>query len=494
MTPPNWKKSAPQAILLICVTLAAFSSTFRAGFVWDDDQHILQNFNLRDTEGLARIWFVPSSSPQYYPMAHSSWWLEYQLWGLAPAGYHVDNVLLQVLNGLLLWVLLRRLRIPGAWFAAALFAVHPLQVETVAWIMERKNLLSCTFYLLSFLALMRFFSVGFTRPKIPVRKIYYAMGVLCFILALLSKSVAATLPAAFLLIVWWQEGRLSRKHWLGMLPLFVLGIASGVFTAYLEWTRVGANGSEYAFSTLGRFLIAGRAAWTYAYKLVWPHPLMLFYPRWAVDAGAIAQYAFLAGVIGVLGTLWWKRKAWGTGPLVVVLFFLGTLFPALGFLNVFPMRYSFVADHFQYMACISLFTLVAAGLAKAADKWPRLRASIVIFQGCWIAALVALTFFRGFAFQDAKALYEDLVRKNPESYAGHALLGREFMRQADFSDALVQFAQAKELRPDLLDNWEMLGNTLLANGRVDEALKTLEYLSKARTRTFDDLQRYRRRV
>ena len=456
----------------------AFGSAFRAGFVWDDDQHVMENVNLRTVEGLERIWLVPSSSPQYYPLAHTTWWLEYHAWTLWPVGYHSDNIFLHVANALLLWLLLRRLAVPGAWFAALLFAVHPLQVETVAWIMERKNLLSGFFYLLASLALVRFFSLDKPRPKVAPPKIYYALAILCFVLALLSKSVAATLPAAFLLVVWWKEGRMSRRHWLYMLPLFAMGIASGLLTAYLERTKVGAKGPEFAFSIPDRFLIAGRAACTYIAKLAWPHPQMLFYPRWNINGGQLWQYAFPAVIVIVVGFLWWKRNAIWRGPLAAALFFLGTLFPALGFFNVYPMRYSFIADHFQYMACIGPLALAAAALALLVQRRPSIRFPVMALQAATAGVLMLLTFSRGWAFQDAQSLYQDEVAKNPNFWAGHGLLGEDLSKQGRYPEAIEQLMQAVRLAPDELNMQESLANALISDKQYEQGLKMLAEILK----------------
>jgi tetratricopeptide (TPR) repeat protein len=462
--------------LLVAVSFAPAAA---AHFVWDDDLHVTGNPLLRSAHGLYRLWFDPAAFQQYYPLTQTTWWLEYHLWGDAPVGYHLNNLLIHAANALLLWRLLRRLGVPGAWWAAALFAVHPMQVETVAWVMERKNLLSGFFYLTAFHCFLGPLRLSPPRPAARPASWRegaraYAAGVSCFLAALLAKSVAATLPAAALLLCWWKRGRIARREWLQMLPLLPLSAASGLWTGYLERTRVGAAGPDWAFSPLDRFLIAGRALWHYVTKLVWPSPLMLFYPRWHVDAAAWPQYLFPLAFLGLLLALWAARTRTGRGPLTAVLFFAGTLFPALGFVNVYPMRYSYVADHFQYTACIGLVALAAALLARlkaVRPAWgPVARAGLAL----WVIILSALAFRHSLVFHDGLTLYTDLVRKNPASWAGHHLLAAELLGRGRVPEAVAQFAAATQAHPPEPTNWEGLGNALVTAGQVDRGRAILE--------------------
>src|SRR5262249_6740001 len=256
--------------ILVASTLAVYTPVWNAGFIWDDEAHATQNGCLRSLSGLGRIWLKPRSTPQYYPLVHTTFWVEYHIWGASPLGYHVVNVLLHAANALLLWRLLLRLRVPGAFWAAALFAVHPVHVESVAWITERKNVLSTLCYLGSALALLTFWPAEEPSPQPAGRWKYYGLSLLLFSAALLSKTVACSLPAAFLLVRWGKRGRVPRRDILVSVPLFVLGLALGLQTAFLEKEHVGASGPEWDFSYVERILIASRALWFYASKLVWP--------------------------------------------------------------------------------------------------------------------------------------------------------------------------------------------------------------------------------
>ena len=341
----------------------------RGGFNWDDDAYVTNNLTLRSVHGLSQIWGQLTATPQYYPLVFTSFWLEYHLWGLNPLGYHVVNVLLHALAAMLLWRVLVRLQLPGAWLAAGIFALHPVAVESVAWVTERKNVLSAVFYFAAALAYLRWRDDGTTTTGLRATSswrslVLYLLSLALFICALFSKTVTASLPAALLLVIWWKHGRIAGRDVWPLLPFFVAGAALGLVTSWLERTHVGANGPEWALSFFDRCLIAGRALWFYAGKLFWPANLTFIYPRWQIDPGIWWQWLFPAAAIALVMILWSLRGRIGRGPLVAVLFFAGTLLPALGFANVYPMRYSFVADHFQYLASVGLIVLAAAGLTK----------------------------------------------------------------------------------------------------------------------------------
>ena len=358
-------------VLLVLLSAIVYWPTLGNRFVWDDDDYVQENGTLSSTAGLNAIWSDPAATPQYYPLVHTSYWIEHAFWGLNPRGYHIDNLLLHAAAALLVWRLLVCLAVPGAWLAAAIFAIHPVEVESVAWITERKNVLSCVFALSSMLAYLRFAPPTLLAPTAPrntARRVDGAFYVLAFVLyvaALLSKTVTATVPAVLLVIYWWKQGTFSWREAARLLPFFAVGLAFSAVTISLEKTQVGAVGESWNLSPVERVLIAGRAVWFYAGKLAWPHPLIFFYPRWIIDATVAWQYLFPAAAVGAIIALWLARRRIGRGPLAALLIFMGVLTPALGFFNVYPFQYSFVADHFQYHASIALIALAAALLATA---------------------------------------------------------------------------------------------------------------------------------
>jgi hypothetical protein len=349
---------------LLAVVIAAHFPASRNAFIWDDDSYLTGNALVQAPDGLGKIWFEPSASPQYYPLVFSTFWLEHRLWGLNPSGYHWVNILLHAGATVLLWVALLRLSVPGAWLAALLFGIHPVHVESVAWIAERKNVLSGFLYLGAFLACLRVFRLdgrsGANAGEEFDRRAY-ASALVLFAGALLSKTVTATLPLAVAIVYWWKRGRFDGpKFWKRLAPFLLLGAVAGGTTAWLEVIHVGARGADWSLSAMDRILVAGRAVWFYAGKIVWPADLMFVYPRWRIDSGNPLQYIPPLGAAALVLLLWrWKDRL-GRGPLAAACYFGVTLAPALGFLNVYPMRYSFVADHFQYLASIGVLTLVAA--------------------------------------------------------------------------------------------------------------------------------------
>jgi tetratricopeptide (TPR) repeat protein len=449
--------------LILLATMVAYIPAMRGGYIWDDDYYITENTTLRTLDGLRRIWLEPKALPQYYPLVHTSFWLEYHLWQLHPFGYHLVNVLLHALNAILLLMVLRYLRVEGAWLAALIFALHPVQVESVVWITERKNVLSGLFYLCSFLAYLRFCNLtadpGSTSITPSMRTPssddggnrwrFYALSLFLFLCALLSKTVTCSLPAAILLVLWWQRDSIRWRQILPLIPFFVVGVALGLTTVWLEKYHVGAQGEEWALSFLDRFLVAGRALWFYAGKLVWPYELTFIYPRWQIDAGAWWQYLFPVAAMAVIFTLWLLRQRLGKGPLVAVLFFAGTLFPALGFFDVYPMRFSFVADHFQYLASIGLIALGAAGATIFFEKLgPSYRN--LGFVAC-VGVLLALglgVWKQGSIYRDAEMLYRDTIAKNPNAWMAHNNLGVLLQEKASVAAAMTHYTRALRIKPD----------------------------------------------
>jgi tetratricopeptide (TPR) repeat protein len=396
---------------------------------------------------------------------------EYHLWGLSPAGYHIVNALVHAGGVILLWRILVRLEIPGAWLAAAFFAIHPVQVESVAWVTERKNVLSGLFYFLSALLYLRWLSVADVEGssnKDRQRNILYAFSLGAFVLALLSKTVACTLPVALLIIQWWKnQGRLRLKDFARLGPFFILGGALAMVTAWMERHHVGAGnqggGEVWTLSFADRILIAGRALWFYVYKLLWPAKLTFIYPKWQITTGVIGQWIFPAAVGIVVLLLWVARRRIGRGPLVAVLFFVVTLAPALGFVDVFPFRYSYVADHFQYMACAGLLVLAAVGLRQL----PRPALAVLL------VFLALLTWRQTAIYRNLESLWRDTLSKNPGSWMAHSNLAMTLLSDGRTEESLKHLEAAESLKPDSFEIESTLGWIYLESGRLDDAFPRL---------------------
>ncbi|HEY1603590.1 MAG TPA: tetratricopeptide repeat protein [Pirellulales bacterium] len=449
---------------LVLLVGIVYWPTLANGFIWDDDEHIEHNQTLSSTVGLRDIWFKTGAVPQYYPLTHSIFWIEHRCWGLDPRGYHLVNLLLHAASTVLVWRLLVWLAAPGAWMAAAIFAVHPVCVESVAWVTELKNVLSCALALGSMLAYLRF-SPADVDPAFDhnsdhdggmaaLRRAawrYYGLSFVLFVAAVLSKTVVASVPAVLLVIYWWQRGRVSAREFARMAPFFAFGLALSVITIWMERTHVGASGQEWDLAPPDRVLIAGRALWFYAGKLAWPHPLIFFYPRWAIDAYDPWQYLYpLAAMLTVIG-LWCVRARIGRGPLAAVLIFAGVLVPALGFINVYPFRYSFVADHFQYHASIALVSLAAAGLALFLERRAQVAAWAIPLVGLGVLIpLAAIARDRTYAYRDIVTLHENTLALNPTAWNAPLNLGDRLYNDGNFAAAAEQYLRATRIVEELV--------------------------------------------
>ncbi len=472
---------------MFCLVLFVYAPSLSSSFIWDDDDYVTENSTLRSLGGLQRIWIEPSATPQYYPLVFTTFWVEQHLWGLNPTGYHLVNAFLHAANAVGVWLILRRLGIPGSWFAAALFGLHPVHVESVAWVTERKNVLSAAFYLLSlwqFLAWVeRKPNEDGTAGPVPVRS--YVLGYAFFICALLSKSVTCSLPAVLVLLRLWKAGRLRVRELTPIVPLFAIGAASAWNTAWLERAHVGASGTAFSWSFAERFLIAGRALWAYAASLVWPVHLSFISPRWTVDSSVWWAWALaLAAVALPVALLAYRRRI--TGPVLALLFFAGTLLPALGFFNIFPMRYAFVADHYQYLASSGLLALVAAWWlgtgAVAHGNWRIFSPTAFSLDvrraiaGCVLVGLAVLTWQRQAVFHDSTALWSDTLTHDPTSMIANIQMGRLAAHRQDYAAAEGYLRDGIRYRTDDLETHEFetnLAHVLSAEGRFDEA--TVEF-------------------
>lgn len=476
MAPARFRAIAPAGVL-VGLTLLAYLPATTAGFIWDDPDYVTNNPTLRSLDGLRQIWFVPPSIPQYYPLVHTTFWIEYQLWGLRPLGYHMVNILLHAGNAVLLFAVLKRLAFPAAWLAAAVFALHPVHVESVAWVTERKNVLSGLFYLAAMWAYLEgsgFGVQGLGKADVssgsslnpeerPLNRSYW-ISLALFVLALLSKTVTCSLPAAILLVLWWKRGRLTWRDVRPLIPFFAIGAGFAAVTAIMEEDHVGATGAEFDFSPIQRILIAGRAVWFYLWKLIVPVDLAFIYPRWNIDPARRWQFVFPLAAILTLIALFFLRRRIGRGPLVALLFFGGTLLPALGFVNVYPMRYSFVADHFQYLASIGPIVLLVAILRRLVKRTTPYMPVVLIPLGL-------ITFQQAKVYENTLTLWTDTLEKNPNSWMVQTNLGHALVEREDYDAAQERYERALELAPHLPEPHWNVGIGLAVRGDADGALR-----------------------
>ena len=446
-------------LVLIVATLLAYQPAWRGKLIWDDDLYLKRSH----ARSLFQIWTEPKTTQQYHPLVDTVFWVEDKLWNGSLLGHHLFNILIHACSALLLFKILRQLDVPGSWLAAGIFALHPVQVESVAWLVELKNTLSGFLFFAAMLAYLRF---DRTRSKI-----FYALVLVLFGLGLATKTIIALLPVAVLIVIWWRRGRLQWKSDLPpLVPFAAIGVLAGFVTAWMERKFSGAEGAEFQLSALERLLIAGRAFWFYLAKLFWPVELVLIYPRWSVSSSQWWQYIFLAAAFLLFVALWrWRSR--NRAPFAGLFFFAALLFPMLGFFNVYYFRFSFVADHFQYLPSVGIFTLVsaAAGLVLGnAGGWQR-RVGYSIC-GAILILLGTLTWRQSHLYQNAETAFRDVVSKNPGSPTGHNNLGDALAEKGALDAAITEFQRTLELEPDYtLANYN-LGAALLGKGDAEAAI------------------------
>lgn len=462
-------------VLIFFITCAAYYPAIHAGFIWDDDFYVTENHLLTAPDGLRRIWFTTESPSQYFPLTYSVFMIERRLWDLNPMGYHLVNIALHAINAILVFLLFTRLKLRRAWMAAAIFALHPVHVESVAWITELKNTLSGMFYLLAMLSYLHFEDNQQWR--------WYAQAFVLFALALLSKTVVLTLPLVILLVGWWRRGRITWREANLLLPFLVLGLAMGLLSSWWEINQQGTTGEVFDFSFFQRVLLSGRALCFYVLKLLWPVNLTFSYPQWTLNPLALGQYGWHLGLLLLLLVLWQLRKKWGRGPLTGVAIFMVTLAPMLGFVNYYTMRYSFVADHYQYLASLGLIAVLVDGISwgfkrcmemadyTTAERLKKVEAFIGLIV---VLMLGILTWQQTYAYRDSETLWMDTLKKNPQSWMAYNNLGIIRSEQGNLEDGIEYFTKALTLNPAHVEAYNNLGAAYTKLDRLAEAIAAYE--------------------
>ncbi len=449
-------------LALVLAVALAYQPAWRGTLLWDDEANVTSP-ELRSFDGLRRIWLEVGTTQQYFPVLHTAFWVEHRLWGDETLGYHLANIVQHSLSAVLLALILRRLAVPGAWLAAFVFALHPLHVESVAWITEQKNTLSGVFFLGAVLAWLRF---DRTRSR---RSFALALGL--FLLALLSKTSTVPLFGVLLVIAWWQRGRLTwRRDLLPVLPFLVLGVCAGLFTTFVERKYVGATGALFDLAPVERLLLAGRGFWFYLGQLAWPADLAFVYPRWVIDPSVAWQFVFPAALIVLLACLWRLRRR-TRGPLAGLLIFTGLLLPVLGVTNHYYYLFSFVANWWAYLASLGVIVLLSAGAASLIERLqprPRLAAAVL----CALLPLIlgGLTWQRSRSFTDVETHYRAILADDPGCWMAHNNLGIVLADSGRIPEACEHYTEALRLWPDYVEAHNNLGAALVRLGRLPEAI------------------------
>lgn len=528
---PLWQQTWLLTLLLIALVFVAYARVFNAGFIWDDESHLTQNPCVIGPLGLKEIW--TSARAVYYPLVLTTFWALHKVVGLTPWPYHLLNVLLHAGSAVLLWQVLRQLNVHGAWPGAALWALHPVMVQSVAWVTELKNTQSCLFYLLSILCFLKWESCS-RHPVSDARASHneaatggeraqeetlslvtpqqqsehrswmlFALSLFFFILATLSKPSVVMLPVVLALCVWWQTGRIGRRDISPLVPFVLISAIASVWTIFEQKFHAGAIGAEWAQTWPERLIIAGRAIWFYLAKLVWPHPLIFIYPRWEIDSSQVTAYLPLLLALAGLLVLWLVHAKWSRAIIFAAAYYVVSLFPVLGFFDVFFFRYSFVSDHFQYLASIGPLALVGAGIAVAASLWkerasptgrrlqagtPTTSQGTADSQRAWVlrsapflgfcAALLLLlgflTWQQTLIYHDLVTLYTSTLTKNPGCWMAHYNLGIVLYGRGRANEAIAHYQQAIKLRPGYAEAHYNLGRLLAQKGQLDDAINHYE--------------------
>jgi Flp pilus assembly protein TadD len=423
-------------LLLFLAVLIVYSPVIGAGFIWDDDLYLTGNPAVLGPHGWKEIWTTKSAD--ICPLTMTTFWLEHALWGLKPLDFHLVNVFIHGLNALILWRLLRALQIPGAWLGAALWALHPVLVESVAWIAELKNTQSTFFYLFALLFFVHWLKNG--------RGWVYALTLLCTALAMASKTSTMILPLVLMLGAWWVDGRWSWRRIAAIAPTLLLSLAAGLLSIWTQGTKGYATWVPRSWPE--RLVTAGDAIWFYLGKLIVPYPLLANYPRWQIDAANPLNWLPLLGVVAMLALFWFQRHAFGRAWFFTLAYFMAALLPVLGLVEHGYLRYSFVADHFQNLACIAPLVLIAAGLSQWSQRLAPSRRWIEANIAAGIVVILGvLSWKQAWVYQNQEVLWSYTLRWNPGSWVGHVNLGGAYYRSGRIDEAIEQFQTALAQNP-----------------------------------------------
>ena len=474
-----WFSVLAGVALIVLVVFFAYFPSLNGGFILDDDRLLTDNPLIKASDGLYRFWCT-SQTYDYWPVTNTTFWIEWRLWELNSTGYRVTNLILHIAESLLIWIILRKLSIPGAFFAAAIFAVHPVNVESVAWISQRKNMMAMLFFLLSILFYLK---LEIPSPSLPgchahacrghvhqsIANRWYWLSLAAFVLAMLSKGSVAVLPMLLLGIVWWLRP-LTRWDWVRTAPFFVVAVALAGVNIWFQ-----THGSLEKIRTAGfaeRLLGAGGVTWFYLYKALLPIDLLFVYPQWRIEVGNPLWWLPLLAALIVTAVLWWYRTSWSRPLLFAWGFFCAALVPVMGFTDVGFMKYSLVADHYQHIAIIGVITLAAAGMGVWIQRAPKAaRRAATALAVVIVGTLTFLSWRQNGLYSDEITLYQATLQKNPSFWMGHNNLGLALVEHNRYREGIEHFQQSLLINPDYAEAHNNLGNALMESGRLQESIK-----------------------
>jgi tetratricopeptide (TPR) repeat protein len=448
-------------IILLCIL--AYLPSLNAPFIWDDTFYLSENPMIPAADGLRRFWFT-TEAPDYYPLTSTTWWLEWRLWGANPMPYRLVNVLLHATAAILVWHVLSQLRIAGGWVAALIFALHPVNVPSVAVICERKNVLALPLMLASLLLYLRF--------EKTERWLWYALSLVVFLLALLAKSAVVMLPCALLILAWWQRDKITKRDLARVAPFFALSLVMGLVTVWFQYNRALDGLPVPLGDWATRMARAGWAVWFYLSKAIAPFGLSMIYPRQQFSGSSLAAWLPLFSLAVCTLVAWRFRRGWGKHALAGIGIFSVMLFPVLGFFSQGFYEHSFVADWWQYF---SLPALIALAVAACHHWTKRLRAPIpaAVSVAC-VLAVLSLTYTRAQIFSDEELIWRDTIRRDTKSWAGNFNLAHLLEKRGAPDAAIAHYRAAIAARPDRPEPFSNLGELLARRGQTRDALALFE--------------------
>ncbi|TXI90448.1 MAG: tetratricopeptide repeat protein [Cupriavidus sp.] len=449
--------------IIVLAGLFVYAPAFHGDWLWDDDQEITANPLLRSFGGLVEIW-TGGVGADYFPLKTTFQWILFQFAGPTPTVYHLANVILHIGNALLVWRLFDRLRIRYAWLGGLLFCVHPVIVESVAWISELKNTLSLPFLLGSMLAFIRF-----DESRRPAD---YLCAALLYLAAILCKTSVVMLPFTLLLYCWWKRGGLRWRDLWGSAPFFAISLAMGLITIWFQHGRAIGSETILVGGMASRAATAGMAIFFYLWKCVFPFDLLPIYPRWQVDPPTLIQFLPWPLLAVILSWLWTQRKTWGRHALLGLGFFLLNVFPILGFITMSYMRITWVADHFIYLPAIGVIGLMTAAAGSCLDRTTGNARIACIAGGTIVMAILTVSSHRyAGIFANEEQLWSYTLLRNRDAWQAHSRYGKAMLDAGRNQAGYFHIKESARLRPDLAETRNNFAAVLQAKGELTRALE-----------------------